>query len=189
MAEFSVAIIAEEVWKPISSHEGLYEISNLGRVKSLEKKCGGAVVGILSEKILKHSNHTCGYLSVSLCKNGKAKPKYVHRLVADAFLEKDDSRKCVNHKDGNKKNNYVDNLEWCTYRENNLHAYRTGIIKKETSRKPVLQFTLLGKFIREFPSILTAAKKCNGRPGGISACCYGKNRYAHGYTWKFKPQT
>lgn len=184
----SVAIIAKENWNPVEDYEELYEISNLGRIKGLKKRCGGAVVGFLREKILKQCPHTGDYLTVALCKNGKVKRKYVHRLVADAFLADDSSRRCINHKDGNKKNNYAGNLERCTYRENNLHAYRIGIINKEPSRKPVFQFTLLGDFIREFPSLLVAAKECNSHSGCISNCCIGRQKTAGGFVWKFKPQ-
>lgn len=121
-----------EEWKPISGFEGLYEISSYGRVKSFKVYPSG--------KILKPSPDSNGYLRLSLSKDGKKSDATVHRLVAEAFLPRIDGKTCVNHIDGDKANNQLDNLEWCTYRENAQHALMTGLyngISEEATMKGV----------------------------------------------------
>lgn len=104
-----------EVWKEIAGYEGLYEVSNLGRVKSLNHP----QLFILSPVLT-----VFGYHEVSLRKNGSAKIFKLHRLVATTFLENPLNKRCINHKSGVKINNAVDNIEWCTYSENTKHMYR-----------------------------------------------------------------
>lgn len=121
-----------EEWKPIEGFEGLYEISSYGRVKSFNVSSSG--------KILRPSPDSGGYLRTSLTKDGKRKYVNVHRLVANAFLPRIDGKTCVNHIDGNKANNRLDNLEWCTYSENIQHAFRIGLysgISEEATMKGV----------------------------------------------------
>lgn len=119
-----------EEWRPINGFEGLYEISSYGRVKSFKSHPSG--------KILKTSLDSNGYPKISLSKNGAKKDATVHRLVAETYLPRVDGKTCVNHIDGNKANNRLDNLEWCTYSENIKHALRTGLyggISKEATMK------------------------------------------------------
>jgi hypothetical protein len=108
-----------EEWRDIKGYEGLYQVSNLGRVKSLSRTIERSKYGsiFVSEKILS-TNSTKGYLYVSLCKCGKQKRVRVHRLVAEAFIPNQDNLPEVNHKDENKENNAVSNLEWCTNKYN-----------------------------------------------------------------------
>lgn len=111
--------MAVEIWKPVVGFEGLYEVSNQGRVKSIpRKRCKG---NVLKPHIVK------GYEYVHLSKDGKAKYLKVHRLVADAFLPEIQGKSYVNHIDGNKTNNSVKNLEWCTASENLKHARENGL--------------------------------------------------------------
>lgn len=118
-----------EEWRDVPEYEGLYQVSNFGRVKSLPKEW---ITGWNNVKrkhdgfILKPSKHN-GYLSVTLSKDNKSKYKSVHRLVLQAF--KGDSDLDCNHKDGNKSNNYLNNLEYCTESENAIHAYKIGLNK------------------------------------------------------------
>ena len=130
-----------ETWKPIAGYEGLYEISNFGRVKSLSKVIGRRVKG---ETLLKVRISPYGYKMVSLCKEGKVFNASIHRLIADAFIPNPENKTQVNHKDGNKLNNDIKNLEWCTPSENINHAYKTGLhdLKKHGrtgKRKPLTQ--------------------------------------------------
>lgn len=121
-----------EEWKPINGFEGLYEISSYGRVKSFKSHPSG--------KILKTNLDANGYPKISLSKKGAKKDTTVHRLVAETYLPRVDGKTCVNHIDGNKANNRLDNLEWCTYSENIKHAIRTGLyggISKEATMKGV----------------------------------------------------
>lgn len=115
--------LENEKWKDIIGYEGYYQVSNHGRVKSLSRYKR-------SERIRKFFKSKTGYLSVNLRKDNIANTFYVHRLVAMHFLN-GDFNLTVNHKDGNKQNNHVDNLEWCTKGENNSHAHRIGLMNKK----------------------------------------------------------
>lgn len=116
-----------EIWKDIKGYEGIYQISSLGNVKSLYGWDGHAY--ITREKILHPAPTTTGYYKVKLVKDGHRKDHKIHRLVADAFISNPMNKKQVNHKDGNKLNNDVNNLEWCTASENSQHSYQTGLKK------------------------------------------------------------
>ena len=161
----------KEIWKPIKGYEGLYMVSNWGRVKSI--KFG-------KERILKPVTNSSGYLLVGLYKNNIEKKYSVHRLVAEAFIPNPYNLPQLNHRDENKLNNNVDNLEWCTNEYNINYGTRT-----ERYSKPVLQYTLDGEFVGEWPS----ARECgrNGfNQGSVSACCRGELKTHKGYIWKYK---
>lgn len=115
-----------ENWKDIKGYEGIYQVSDLGRVKSLSRLCGRVVVG---ERILKQSFTKDGYKRVRLLHNDKDVTRTVHRLVAEHFLPNDDPKMTVNHKDGNKTNNDVSNLEWVNRSEQMIHAYKLRLKK------------------------------------------------------------
>ena len=125
----------EEIWKPIKGYEGLYEVSNLGRVKSLKRWHHPR------ENILKNWFTTDGYCATTLSKNSKYKHIRTHRIVAQTFIPKEMNKEEVNHKDGNKLNNCVDNLEWVSSSENQKHAYKLGLHKPSgcatTNRKRI----------------------------------------------------
>ena len=167
-----------EIWKDIKDYEGLYQVSNWGRVKSLGN--GGTHK---TSRILKSADAR-GYLQVELSKNGKTKKFSIHRLVAEAFLPNPLNLPQINHKDENPSNNNVSNLEWCDCKYNINYGSRNKKVAKVNS-KPVLQFSKSGSFIREWPS----AKEC-GRNGfdfrNVSACCLGKRKTYKGYIWKYK---
>lgn len=112
--------ICEEIWKPIREYESEYAISNKGRIKSLSFRNNQTTKQ--REKIMKPFDNGSGYLVISLKKGGKVKNKYIHRLVAEAFLENYLPGMVVNHIDYNKRNNCVENLEWCTQKENTHHS-------------------------------------------------------------------
>ena len=117
----------EEVWKDIEGYEGMYQVSNLGRVKSLERyyvSCRG-LTQLLHEKILKQYIKKTGYVHIVLCKNGVHKTYLLHRIVASAFLPNPDNLPQINHKDENQLNNTVSNLEWCTSSYNINYGNRT----------------------------------------------------------------
>ena len=130
----------EEIWKDIKDYEGRYAVSNLGRIKSYPKKGHGHNSIILKSKLTKD-----GYYETALLSKGKGKNQYkyirTHRIVAQAFIPNPENKPEINHKDGNKLNNNVDNLEWVTSSENQLHAYRTGLQKVSgyaiLGRKPI----------------------------------------------------
>jgi hypothetical protein len=119
----------------IKGYEGYYSVTREGDVIS-EKRIITYKSGkkkTINKRVLKPSNNGDGYLSVFLSKNGVTKRFYVHRIVAEMFIQNQDKKKCVNHKDGNKSNNCVDNLEWVSYSENELHSYR--VLGKDTKGK------------------------------------------------------
>lgn len=116
-----------EVWKDVDWSSGAYQISSLGRVRSVDRiDCAGRR---LKGKVMKAFHNHAGYVSIILCENGKPITCYVHRLVANAFIEKSNHKNHVNHKDGNKWNNEVNNLEWCDRSYNMKHAYTIGLAK------------------------------------------------------------
>lgn len=171
----------QEVWKDIKGYEGLYQVSNSGRVKSFHHN---------KEKILKGSANDMGYLHVGLNKNGKCKFKMNHRLVAEAFIPNQNNLPFINHKDCNPLNNQVDNLEWCDQRYNVL--YDNANQKKLNTRtannswnKPIkiAQLDDDNNIISVFNSSNEAKEKL-----GIShtlEVCRGKRKRAGGYKWKF----
>lgn len=114
------------MWKAVLGYEGLYEISDDGRVRSIDRQLPDRYV---CGRILRQHHSGKGYLSVALCKNGKSTTVYIHVLVANAFIPKPQSTKrlVINHIDGDKNNNTIGNLEWVTYSENNQHAYDSGL--------------------------------------------------------------
>jgi hypothetical protein len=120
-----------EIWLPVVGYEGLYEVSNFGRVKNLNKlaKTNGGGVRCYTEKILRLQKRSAGYAQVGLRKSKRQTSKLVHRLVAAAFIPNPENKPCVNHKNSNRFDNRVENLEWCTPAENLQHAIDCGNLK------------------------------------------------------------
>lgn len=187
----------EEIWKEIPNYEGLYQVSNLGNVRSMDRYIVGKDgipqkrKGVLMQKQVINS----GYLVVGLRKDGKKKTKLLHRLVASAFIENPNSLKYVNHKDENKSNNCASNLEWCTPKYN--ANYGTAIEKLSLSHKnhpalskKILMFDKKGRKLKEFLSIHDASRATGIKDYNISRCCNNVKYYnsAGGYVWKFKEQ-
>lgn len=170
-----------EIWKDIRGYEGKYQVSNCGRVKSLLKWYPLQKRYVQREKILKPSIMTKGYLGVKLCLNNERTFK-LHRLVAEAFIPNPENKPQVNHINGDKTDNSVENLEWCTNKENSQHSHTTGL----QPPKKVIQYDLEGKFIKEWNSIKEAQEQL--RCSHISMCCRGYKQYrtAGGYIWKYK---
>lgn len=173
----------KEIWKDIKNYEGRYQISNMGRVKSLFRKVktvSGYYITV-QEKILKQTVDNTGYYVVSLWKNNKHLRAHIHRLVAETFIFNHNNKPFINHIDGDKLNNNVSNLEWCTPKENNIHAYQYGL---NPSRKKVNQYDLKGNFIKTWDSI----KEANDyyKTTHISECCNpnSKRNITKGFLWK-----
>ena len=126
----------KEIFKDIKGYEGLYQVSNYGRVKSLYRiqimPTGGK--RIIEERILKTIKNKKGYIGVHLSKNNKDKTVYIHRLVAQAFIPNPNNYPQVNHKDEDKTNNHVDNLEWCTAKYNSNYGHRNDKIGRRKVR-------------------------------------------------------
>lgn len=174
-----------EIWKDIEGFEGKYQISNLGRVKTLRRIYFSGVnhsqERIQEEKILsqKVSKNT-GYCIVLLY-GDRRHYLTVHRLVAEAFLPKILGRDIINHKDGNKQNNRVDNLEWCTYSENTKHAINQNL---RPVRK-IIECDLLGNELRIWDSVLEASEYYKVTRGVIYNCIKGRIKSVKNKTWKY----
>lgn len=170
-----------ERWKDIEGYEGMYQVSNEGKVKSLKFN---------KDKILKNRWYL-GYWAVVLYKNGVGTPKTVHRLVAEAFVDNPDNLPCVNHKDENRSNCVMENLEWCTYKYNNNYGTRNErnrvlLTNREDLSKQVYQYTLDGELVKIWASTREAGR--NGfRQNCISLCCTGKLKTHKGYKWSYEP--
>lgn len=169
----------KEEWKDIKEYEGLYQISNFGRVKSLEKRAGNSK---RKEKILKEFKDKNGYIRVILCKNNKTSLKGVHRLIAEAFIPNPNNYPQINHKDEDKQNNNINNLEWCTCKYNINYGNRT---KKAIGKLKIKvnQYKLDGTFIKTWDSISEAIKFYKN--SGIYLVCRGKKETASGYKWEY----
>ena len=168
----------DEIWRDIEGYEGLYQISNKGRVKSLYKG---------SERILKPWDNGRGYLLVTLCKNGVALSKSIHRLVAISFIINPENKPQVNHKDENKSNNCIENLEWATAKENNNYGTHNERI---TGRPPVpiIQYSKSGEFIRWWKSAREVERVLGIANSHIIDCCRGKQKSSGGFVWKYKEE-
>lgn len=179
--------IYDEIWKPVSGYEGRYEVSNLGRVKSLPKTWVNWTGGIAHhpEKILRPRLNTYGYLRVSLRDGITSKDKFVHRLVAQAFIPNPYNMPEINHKDEDPTNNRVENLEWCTHIYNNQYGTknRRGALKRGLA---VSQYDLSGNYICSFPTIRDAGRATGCSINQIRNCLNGVYLQGGGFIWKVK---
>lgn len=200
-----------EEWRNIERYEGLYQVSNYGRVKSLERsyteRNSRKATHTLEERILKPSKYSEGYLFVTFTKNDERKIKKIHRLVAEAFIPNPNGLPQVNHKDENKANNCVDNLEWCDNKYNSNYGSRGKRIgdKLKGKKRPkyisdkianalskqVYQYTLDGELVKIWSSTCECGR--NGfHQGAVAACCRkcfnreGNNIYK-GHKWSYEP--
>jgi len=179
--------LKNEIWKDIKNFEGLYQVSNLGRVRSLNK-------------FVRHSNHfmklkgsilklqtdcQTHYKKIRLCKEGKYTHYAIHRLVAQTFIPNPDNLPQVNHKDENKSNNCVDNLEWCDSNYNNNYGTKNRRVALKLS-KPILQYDLNGNFIKEWISAMEIQRQLGYANTNINACCNKRIKRVYGYIWRFK---
>ena len=165
-----------ETWKAIAGYEGIYEVSDLGRVRSL--KYG-------KEKILKPGKNQGGYLHVVLCKDGQSKTITVHRLVADAFVPNPNNLETINHKDEVKTNNTVTNLEWMSQKDNLNYGTRNKRVGEALSKQVQMFDKSTGELLATFPSLAEAERVTEINQGNISSCCNGKYKSAGGYKWRY----
>lgn len=187
-----------EEWRPIPGTENKYEISNYGNVKSLSYHQTGKV------KLLKPFPDKKGYLQVDINK----KSRKVHRIVAEVYIPNPNKKPQINHKDGNKSNNRVDNLEWCTQSENQKHAYKHGLKPKSMERAhsnevkemlvnyskkindkrkiPVIAINIETGERTRYSSQSEAAKKLGVHQKSVGRICYGKQKQTKGYRFEFE---
>ena len=178
----SLENIKGEIFVDIKGYEGLYQISNYGRIKALNWK-GVGLIGIRKQQIDKD-----GYLRCNLIKDGKNKCFIIHQLIGKHFLNLIKDKPHINHIDGNKLNNISSNLEWCNISENNNLALKLGLLSKGGRKyKKIIAEDCLGN-IKEFNSIKDAILKLrfsNTDYHNISACCNGKKKEFNNYKWRY----
>lgn len=173
----------KEFWDTLPRYKGCYDFSNYGRVYSIRQK-----------RILKDvkPNKNDRYIRRTLRDiHNNLNTELVHRIVAEIFIPNPNNYQFINHKDENKSNNYVGNLEWCTREYNNNYGTRNKRASEKlknhpSSSKPVLQYTLNGEFVAEYPSMREAKRNTRIDDDTISMCCNGKYRHAGGYLWRYK---
>lgn len=187
----------KEIRKDIQEYEGFYQISNLGRVKSLARKTFANVNNftVKEDKIMKLTVNIFGYITIQLA-NGTKKLHFVHRLIAAAFISNPENKPFVNHIDGVKANNNIENLEWVTKSENELHAYKTGLKVGKTNMKGVInenhykskkvvQSDLEGNKIKEWPSLMQVYRELNFHHANVGSCARGQMKTAYGFKWSY----
>ena len=167
----------KEIWKDIKDYEGLYQASNLGRVKR-----------ITTGRVLKPLKHANGYLMVKLSKNSIVYTKTVHRLVAEAFIPNPEHKSEINHIDENKTNNNVSNLEWMTRKENINHGTRTERVSKSNSI-PIIATNIKTGGSKEFYGARECARQLGLTHGNITSALKGRYKQSGGYTFKYKEES
>lgn len=188
-----------EYWKPIPGYDDLYHASYSGKIRRMAAHIYGTGVSnysngraFLKEHILMPLGKTDKYFKVKLSLNGSTKQYTIHRLIATAFINNDDNKSDVNHKNGNKKDNSVSNLEWCTRSENHKHAIRTGlknppmmgrIGKNNPTSKRIVQKDMNGNAIKYYDSISIAAKEFGSRT--VYLALTGQCKTAGGFKWEY----
>ena len=179
----------EEIWAPVVGWENLYEVSNRGRVRSKDRVVNRLVKGKIiptrykSKVLSSHLNR--GYEYVTLTSSPKKQPCKVHRLVASAFIPNPLGLPQVNHKDENKANNNVENLEWCTGNYNFHYGTRTKRAAQKSKHK-ISQFDLKGNWVRDWDSACDAARELKINRARINGCVLGfkEHKTAGGFIWK-----
>jgi hypothetical protein len=179
----------QEIWRNIVGFEGKYAVSNLGNIKTLERPCENKRRN-LKEGLLSPRMNRSGYLQVLLYNKGYRKTVTVHKLVADAFIDNSLNKPQINHIDGNKKNNHVNNLEWTTAKENTSHAHLLGLCslrigKNNSASKYVEQLALSGSLIKIWESMREAGKALKVSQSSICQCCKGKVLSVGGFKWRY----
>lgn len=183
----------KELWKDVPGYEGLYQVSNLGRIKRLPYQTIGRTKGRKKEYIrvfrggvLKPYLGKNGYYVINLYSNGKYLRDYLHRIIAKTFIPNPNNYPCINHKDEVRTNNNVDNLEWCSYSYNNTYGNARDKFAKSYSRnhsRAVEMLSLSGEKIREFSSVKEAAIFVGGTYKSIDRAIAKTRKTAYGYIW------
>ena len=177
-----------EIWKDVDGFVGLYQVSNLGRIKALGRyvKTGNGGKRYIEEHFVKPNKCKNGYLEATFSRKQKRTVRLLHRVVAKAFIPNPDNLPEVNHKDEDIQNCQVENLEWCTSKYNaNYGSRNVRMIEKRGNTKPVIQKTKDGDFIRRFDSVAEATRATGAFDSAIIKVCNGKQKTSVGYRWEY----
>lgn len=165
---------------------GLYQVSNLGRIKGIEREVRrNGNIYHWKERILTPQIEKNGYIRFILSKNGKMERVLIHRVVAETFIKNPENKPQVNHKNGNKKDNTVKNLEWVTAQENTLHSLNNGLRKPQKTKR-IIQLDKENKVIKIWNSAREAGNQLNINHTHIYECCRGQLKTASGYIWRYE---
>ena len=178
----------KEIWKEVKDYEDYYEISNYGRLRSKDRLIMGRYdLRFAKGKVIKPTKCTNGYMEYQLHKDGRVKSFLAHRLVAKHFIENPYNLPEVNHLDENIENNNIDNLQWCTSKENANYGSRNKKCRECNRKyfKAVVQKDLQGNFIKKYESMGQASKEINGDISAIIRVCKGKQKTCYGYKWEY----
>lgn len=191
----SKAVIDEqgEIWKPVVGYEHQYEVSNHGRVKSCKRYRKGkkGAPTLVRERLLVQTVDHSGYMKVGLSADNHSKNHSVHRLVGEAFIPNPHGLEQINHKDENKKNNHVSNLEWCTNEYNSTYGTRLDRIAKKNASSPKFKKPIVGvrgKEVVRFDSARSASRALGICASQITAVCRGREKTAGGFIWEYAPR-
>lgn len=176
-----------EVWKPVRGYEEYYEVSNLGRIKSVYRLTvfkDGRKRRFYGKILATRSVNNSGYLTVGLHDSGKTKTFLVHRIVAEAFVSNPYGRDEVNHIDQDKLNNSASNLEWCTHKENTNHGdeIERGARKQ---RRSFYQLDMDGNLIKVWHGFKQMQRETGYQRASVYRCCVGQRESYKGYKWKY----
>lgn len=189
----------EEIWKDIAGYEGLYQVSNLGRVKGLDRVIyRSSTPQYVKGKIMSQGLLNTGYRYVTLWNKKNRQVFLVHRLVAEAFLPKQHGKNVVDHIDGIRTNNHVSNLRWCTRKENTNFPLARAKYEKSNQKRienirlfhqkhslQVVQLTTEGTIVKKWNSVKQASESLGILTSGIYASCIGEKKTAGGYKWRY----
>ena len=177
----------QEIWKDVPGYEGLYQVSNVGRVKSVYRIINRNRGYVARKEVILKPCIRRRYLFVQLSKNGKQKNFFVHRLVAMAFIDNPKNYPQIDHINGDKYNNSVDNLRWVTAKENSNNPNASNSpIGKTKKGKVIIQCDLQGNPIKEWASSVDIQRKFGYWRGNITNCCLGVVKTSYGYIWRYK---